>query len=289
MSRGLDHIVHAVPTSTPRRRSIAGSASRSGRATSMPGAPTTISSSCPDSSSSCSTVAEPEKLGGEGFAALFGRFNQAFLARQQGLSFLMLESQDAAADARDFAAAGIAASAALHVRARGHAARRQQAQGRLLARLRARCRRSGHRVCDLPAAQSGEFLESVIAAASKRRRRGRRRSDRRRESERPSHLPVRLHGRARAASPPRAGSRRHTPRGELQIMDAAAFRSHFGVAPPDIAAGARLAALRLMVRDRDALIGRRSRPARSRIFCIWAMWWSRRRPRWGRLWCSRPP
>jgi hypothetical protein len=51
-----------------------------------------------------------------------------------------------------------------------------------------------------------------------------------------------------------SGVSAHTPRGELAIMDAAAFGSHFGVAPPDIAAGARLAALRLLVPDRDALI-----------------------------------
>jgi hypothetical protein len=44
------------------------------------------------------------------------------------------------------------------------------------------------------------------------------------------------------------------PRGELQIMDGAAFHNHFGVPPPDIAAGARLAALRFAVRERDALI-----------------------------------
>src|ERR1700704_5348243 len=58
-------------------------------------------------------VAEPDKLAGDGFAAKFGRFNQTFIRAQEGLSFLMLESQDADADARDFAAAGIAASAAL--------------------------------------------------------------------------------------------------------------------------------------------------------------------------------
>src|SRR4051812_15128019 len=40
-------------------------------------------------------VVEPEKLGGEGFAALFGTFNRLFLTRQEGLSFMMLESQDA--------------------------------------------------------------------------------------------------------------------------------------------------------------------------------------------------
>jgi hypothetical protein len=36
-------------------------------------------------------------------------------------------------------------------------------------------------------------------------------------------------------------------------MDPTAFRSQFGVEPPDVAAGARLAALRFAVRDRAAL------------------------------------
>src|ERR1700745_481404 len=60
------------------------------------------------------TVAEPEKLVGEAFAALFGTSNDQFLKRQQGLSFMILESKDAVADARDFRAAKIAASDALH-------------------------------------------------------------------------------------------------------------------------------------------------------------------------------
>ena len=157
----------------------------------------------------------------------------------------MLESQDAAADATRFRRRRDRRLGRAHVRARGHAARRQQAQGRLLARLRARRRRSGHRVCDLPAAQSGEFLESVIAAASKRGNRGRRRGDRGRESERPSHLPVRLHGRARAA--------RHLERG--------------------LGATRRAASCRSWTRRRSAAISawRRptSRPARGSRRCAW--------------------
>jgi hypothetical protein len=51
-----------------------------------------------------------------------------------------------------------------------------------------------------------------------------------------------------------SGVTAHTPRGDLTIMDEAAFRSHFGVPPPDIAAGARLAALRFAVRERAALL-----------------------------------
>jgi hypothetical protein len=40
-----------------------------------------------------------------------------------------------------------------------------------------------------------------------------------------------------------------TPRGDIQVMAPDAFRSHFGVPSPDIADGARIAALRFAVRD----------------------------------------
>ena len=44
-----------------------------------------------------------------------------------------------------------------------------------------------------------------------------------------------------------------TPRGEIQVMDPSAYKSHFAVEPPDVSRGARLAALRFAVRDMDAL------------------------------------
>ena len=41
-----------------------------------------------------------------------------------------------------------------------------------------------------------------------------------------------------------------TPRGTIQVMDPSAYQRHFGVLPPDLARGARLAALVFAVRDR---------------------------------------
>ena len=43
-----------------------------------------------------------------------------------------------------------------------------------------------------------------------------------------------------------------TPRGDIKVMDPAAFRNHFGIEPPDISDGARLAAIRFRVADRAA-------------------------------------
>ena len=43
-----------------------------------------------------------------------------------------------------------------------------------------------------------------------------------------------------------------TPRGEIQVMDPAAFRLRYAVEPPDVARGMPLAAIRFSVRDRAA-------------------------------------
>jgi catechol 2,3-dioxygenase-like lactoylglutathione lyase family enzyme len=48
-----------------------------------------------------------------------------------------------------------------------------------------------------------------------------------------------------------AGLLLKTPRGEIQVMTPPAFRDHFGAEPPDTSRGARLAALRFAVRDID--------------------------------------
>jgi hypothetical protein len=46
-----------------------------------------------------------------------------------------------------------------------------------------------------------------------------------------------------------AGIAIQTPRGEVQVMDPAAFRLHYGTEPPDVSRGLRLAALRFLVRE----------------------------------------
>lgn len=56
------------------------------------------------------TLAEPEKLGDDAFSACFGIFTRHFLARQQGLSMLILRATDASADEAAFRRAGIGAA-----------------------------------------------------------------------------------------------------------------------------------------------------------------------------------
>src|SRR5215204_7032391 len=101
MARGLDHVVHAVHdldaaadlyrrlgfTVGARNRHAWGTHNR---IVQLPGFFIELL-----------TVAEPDKLGNDGFSALFGTVNRIFLKRQEGLSFLILESSDATADAAD--------------------------------------------------------------------------------------------------------------------------------------------------------------------------------------------
>lgn len=65
------------------------------------------------------TVAEPDKLGGDGMSILFGEFHKRFLTVHEGLSFLVLESKDADRDARHFADSGIAQSGIVHFKREG--------------------------------------------------------------------------------------------------------------------------------------------------------------------------
>ncbi len=53
------------------------------------------------------TVGEPDKLGDDGLSQHFGRPNQDAIARGDGFSMLVLESDDSAADVADFKQAGI--------------------------------------------------------------------------------------------------------------------------------------------------------------------------------------
>src|SRR3981081_976642 len=95
MARGLDHIAHAVrdldaaAALYERLGFVVGTRNRHpwgthNRIVQLPGFYIELL-----------TVAEPEKLGSDGFSNLFGRFNQSFLSKQEGLSLLLLESDDA--------------------------------------------------------------------------------------------------------------------------------------------------------------------------------------------------
>ena len=119
MAGGLDHVVHAV-------RDLAAAAELYGRLGFTVGARNRHAwgthnhlVQLPGFFVELLTVAEPEKLGSDGFSALFGTFNRIFLKDREGLSMLILESDDATADAARFRSAGIGVSDAMRFEREG--------------------------------------------------------------------------------------------------------------------------------------------------------------------------
>ena len=113
MPRGLDHIVHAV-------RDLDGAAElyrrigfTVGARNKHPWGTHNHIVQCPGTFIELLSVAEPDKLGDDAISNLFGRYNQDYLARGEGLSLLILESNDAMADVEDFKRAGISAADAV--------------------------------------------------------------------------------------------------------------------------------------------------------------------------------
>jgi hypothetical protein len=198
------------------------------------------------------TVAEPEKLGSDGFSALFGTFNRIFLKDQEGLSLLILESDDAATDAARFRSAGIGVSDAMRFEREGKRPDGAAVKvGFSLAFARdAKAAAVGFAVCQQhfpenfwdPAFQQHGNTASGIEAAVL-------------VAENPSEHRAFLSAftGVHDLSVTSSGITASTPRGDISVMEPAAFRSRFGTEPPDVSRGARLAAMQFRVRDRAAL------------------------------------
>jgi catechol 2,3-dioxygenase-like lactoylglutathione lyase family enzyme len=110
MSRGLDHIVHAVHDLDGAAELYRRMGFTIGARNKHPWGTHNYIVQCPGTFIELLTVAEPDKLGGDPISTLFGRFNQDYLARGEGLSLLVLESNDADADVEAFRRDGISGS-----------------------------------------------------------------------------------------------------------------------------------------------------------------------------------
>jgi catechol 2,3-dioxygenase-like lactoylglutathione lyase family enzyme len=110
MPRGLDHIVHAVHDLDGAAELYRRMGFTVGARNKHPWGTHNYIVQCPGTFIELLTVAEPDKLGSDPISNLFGRYNQDYLARGEGLSLLILESKDARADVDDFKRAGIAAA-----------------------------------------------------------------------------------------------------------------------------------------------------------------------------------
>jgi catechol 2,3-dioxygenase-like lactoylglutathione lyase family enzyme len=198
------------------------------------------------------TVAEPEKLGSDGFSALFGTFNRIFLKDREGFSLLILESDDATTDAARFRSAGIGVSEAIRFEREGKRPDGSTVKvGFSLAFARdAKAPAIGFAACQQhfpenfwnPTFQQHPNTANAIEAAVL-------------VAEKPSdhHAFLSAFAGVRTATATSSSMTTSTPRGDIRVMDRAAFRDRFGTEPPDTSQGARLAAIQLRVRDGNAL------------------------------------
>ena len=185
-------------------------------------------------------------------SALFGTFNRIFLKDQEGLSFLILESEDVVTDAARFRSAGIGVSDAMRFEREGKRPDGSAVKVAFsLAFARdAKAPATGFAVCQQhfpenfwnPAfqqhANTTSNVEAAVLVADK-------------PGEHHAFLSAFAGGRDMSATS--SGITASTPRGDISVMDAAGFHRQFGTESPNISRGARLAALRFRVRDRAAL------------------------------------
>jgi catechol 2,3-dioxygenase-like lactoylglutathione lyase family enzyme len=251
MPRGLDHVVHAVrdldrAAETYRRLGFTvGEQNRHpwgthNRIVQLPGFfVELLAMGAPG-------MVEPSPPDAQGFS--FAAFNRQFISRGEGLSMLALQSRDADTDAESFTAAAAGASRPFRFERTGSRPDGTAVTvGFSLVFLRdVRSPEVGFFVCQQhhpenfwdPAFQAHVNGVSAIAAVVL-------------VAENPTdhHILLSTFTGERELNVTSSGITVSTPRGVIQIMEPTAFRNQLGVAPPDIARGARLAALRLRVRD----------------------------------------
>ena len=178
----------------------------------------------------------------------FGAFTRDFLAKGEGLSMLALEGKGAAADAEAFRTAGIGDFDVFDFE---REARRPDGStvkvGFSLAfAADPKAPDTGFFTCQQhypenfwnPAFQKHENgvtgVAGVVCVA---------------ENPADHHIFLKAFSGVSDLQSTSSGITIETPRGEIQVMDPAAFRLHYAVDPPDVSRGMRLAAIRFAVGD----------------------------------------
>ena len=175
MPRGLDHIVHAVRDLDAAAELYRRLGFTVGARNRHPWGTHNHIVQLPGFFIELLTLAEPDKLGSDGFSKLFGAYNRDFLKRGEGLSLLILESQDAGADEAAFRAAGIAGSEVMRFEREGKRPDGTPVKVGFSLAFADDKARARHPFRHLPAALSGEFLEPGVPETRQRRRAHRRR------------------------------------------------------------------------------------------------------------------
>ena len=244
MARGLDHVVHAVRDLDATAELYCRLGFTVGARNRHPWGTHNQIVQLPGFFIELLTMAEPDKLGADGFSRLFGGYTRDFLKRDEGLSLLILESRDAGADVAAFRAADIAVgSEAMRFEREGRrpdgsvvkvAFSLAFAADRLAPDIHfAACQQHYPENFWNPAFQQhGNGVERIAGAVL--------------VADAPARHRDFLQAFTGADSICDAddGFTIDLPRGVIDIMTPAAFARRFGVPAPDTARGARLAALR---------------------------------------------
>ena len=242
MARGLDHVVHAVRDLEAAAEFYRRLGFTVGAHNRHPWGTHNHLVQLPGFFIELLTFAEPEKLGNDGFSRLFAAYNRDFAAKHEGLSMLILESTNAAADATAFASAGIAISPAMHFEREGKRPDGSPVKvGFSLAFAEdpdasdihfATCQQHYPENFWNPAFQQHangvSAIESVLLIAQ--------------EPDVHRKMLLDFTG-ADTARSSEGGYEIGLPRGEIEVMSPAPFRVRTGVSAPDATDGARLAAL----------------------------------------------
>ena len=256
MPRGLDHIVHAVHDLDAAAALYERLGFTVGARNRHPWGTHNRIVQLPGFYIELLAVGERDKIVAPGPRTFsFGAFHRDFLARHEGLAMLLLEGRDGPADAAAFRTAGIGDFAVFDFSREG---RRPDGAAVTLAFSLAFARDPkapdiGFATCHHhvpesfwnPAVQSHANTATGVAGVVM-------------VADNPAdhHIFLSALVGRRELLATSSGISVSTPRGDIQVMDPAAFAQHFGVGAPDVAHGARLAALRIAVQDVGAAVKR---------------------------------
>ncbi len=253
MARGLDHCVHAVRDLAAAADLYARLGFTVGARNRHPWGTHNHLVQLPGFFVELLTLAEPDKLGDDGFSALFGAYTGDFLKRGEGLSLMILQSKDARADEAAFRAAGIAASETMRFEREGKrpdgspvkvAFSLAFAEDRLAPDIHfAVCQQHYPENFWNPAfqrhANGATGVAGVVVVAD--------------EPQRHRKFFEAFVG--TQAADGEGGISLATLRGRIDLVTPATFTGCYGVVAPDLSRGARLAAIRFAVADPSLLQG----------------------------------
>jgi hypothetical protein len=252
MHRGLDHIVHAVHDLDAAAEFYRRAGFKVGARNKHPWGTHNHVVQFPGFFIEILTVAEPEKLTGEGLPRIFGLANRDAIARGDGFSMLLLESADSEADVADFKRLGIGASSSLPFSREAKLPDGSTITvGFSLAFARdALSPHTGFATCQQhnpaafwnadyqqhPNGASG-ILGAVLIA----------------DNPTDHHIFLNAFTGVRELRASSMGVTAPTPRGDVEIIEAVAFRDQFGLTPKVEGEGASLKGLRLSVPSIDGV------------------------------------